>query len=155
MCKFLYSLCVMFVLTLSIPALADPLQQEVQSSLQEGAAAWNRGDLEAFMKGYVEGSELTYTAGGKVVRGSEALFKRYQDTYGSKKESMGHLTFSDIEVWPLGSDHALAMGTWQVDFGRAAKPKVSGIFSLVLRREGQSWKILHDHTSRLEEPKKP
>lgn len=147
----IFSLC----LALAIPVAAD-LKEDVQTALLEGAAAWNRGDLETFMKGYVQGPELTYTAGGKVVRGSEALFARYQTTYGTKKASMGQLKFDEIEVWPLGPDNALAMGHWLVDFGSPSKPKVQGIFSLVLRKSPEgAWLILHDHTSRLDETKKP
>jgi len=152
MLKELSIICVSFVLLLQSPAKADPLQDEVVLSLQQGAEAWNRGDLEAFMKGYVEGQELTYTAAGKVVRGYEALQKRYQDSYGKRKDGMGKLTFSGIETWPLGTEHALAMGQWMVDFGPRT-PAVKGIFSLVLRRGPQGWLILHDHTSKLEESK--
>jgi beta-aspartyl-peptidase (threonine type) len=134
---------------------SEPLQQEVQIALQQGVEAWNRGDLEAFMKGYVQGSELTYTAGGRVVRGSDALYQRYLGTYGNQKDSMGQLRFEEIETWPLGPDNALAMGKWIVDFGPRGKAKAQGIFTLVLRRgvDGQ-WLILHDHTSRLDETKK-
>lgn len=147
--------CLTFFGALSLnPALADPLQDEVTASLQQGVEAWNRGDLDSFMKGYVEGQDLTYTAGGKVVRGSEALRQRYLGTYGNNRDSMGTLAFSEIEVWPLGGDNALAMGTWMVDFGKLNKPKVRGIFSLVLRRTGSNWLIMHDHTSRLDDGKK-
>lgn len=150
MFKLLSIVCLAFYLTL--PGLAAPLQQEVQSALQSGVEAWNRGDLETFMKGYVQGADLTYTAGGKVVRGSDALFQRYQTTYGDNKESMGQLRFEEIETWPLGPDHALAMGRWILDM--RAKPSVQGIFSLVLRRSPEGWLILHDHTSRLDPAKK-
>jgi ketosteroid isomerase-like protein len=150
MFKHLYIFCL--TMTLTLPVFALPLQQEVQSSLQSGVEAWNRGDLETFMKGYVQGADLTYTAGGKVVRGSDALFQRYQTTYGENKESMGQLRFEEIETWPLGPDHALAMGRWILEL--RAKPTVQGIFSLVLRRGPDGWLILHDHTSRLDPAKK-
>lgn len=150
MLKFLSIVCLVFCLILPVAAL--PLQTEVQTALQSGVEAWNRGDLDSFMKGYVQGSELTYTAGGKVVRGSEALRQRYQTTYGENKESMGQLRFEEIETWPLGTEHALAMGRWVVEL--RAKPSVQGIFSLVLRRSPEGWLILHDHTSRLDPAKK-
>ena len=129
---------------------ADPLRDDVVAELQRGAEAWNRADLETFMKGYAEG--LTYTAGGRVVRGAEALRQRYQTTYGNSPESMGKLSFEEIEVWPLGNDHALALGRWTVVFTHK-KPKAQGIFSLVMQKSPEGWKILHDHTSRLEETK--
>jgi ketosteroid isomerase-like protein len=73
---------------------------------------------------------------------------------------MGQLTFSDIQVWSLGTDHALAVGTWALDLSpnhpvvayHTPNPKdtAGGVFSLVLRRTPDGWKILHDHTSRAE-----
>lgn len=149
MCKCLYMFCLIFSLALTTPARlsAEPLQQEIQTALQQGVEAWNRGDLEAFMKGYVQGPELTYTAAGKVVRGSEDLYQRYLTTYGNNKASMGQLRFEEIEAWPLGNENALAMGRWSVDFG-SKKARVQGIFSLVFRRSAEGkWLILHDHTS--------
>lgn len=147
-------ICITFVLNLPIPALAQgPLQSEIEASLRQGADAWNRGDLPAFMEGYVKGSEMTYTAGGRVVRGSQALMDRYQSTYGDKKESMGRLRFEDIETWPLGSEHALALGRWILDFPGAIKAPAEGVFSLVLRKQGRQWEILHDHSSRTQAEK--
>ncbi len=131
-------------------AQAETLQDEVVAELQKGAQAWNRADLETFMQGYAEA--LTYTAGGRIVRGAEALKRRYQTTYGSAPETMGKLAFDDIEVWPLGNEHALALGRWTVEFSHR-KPGAQGIFSLVLQKSPTGWKILHDHTSRLEETK--
>jgi len=140
----------LFLAALSPLAPAQTLQDEVVAELQKGAQAWNRADLETFMQGYAE--TLTYTAGGRIVRGSEALKRRYQTTYGSAPETMGKLAFEDIEVWPLGNDHALALGRWTVEFSNR-KPGAQGIFSLVLQKSPTGWKIVHDHTSRLEETK--
>jgi ketosteroid isomerase-like protein len=56
---------------------------------------------------------------------------------------MGKLTFSDLEVYPLGRDAAYVLGRWHLD--RVAGP-IGGNFTLVLRRE-DGWRIVHDHTS--------
>lgn len=154
MVRYLSIFCLTFSLILSCPA--EPLQTEVQSALLQGMEAWNRGDLDTFLKGYVQGPEMTYTASGRVVRGIDELRTRYQKAYGTSKESMGQLRFEGIEVTPLGEGYALAMGRWAVDFGpRSKEPKSGGIFSLVLRKTPEGWLILHDHTSRLldEKPK--
>lgn len=148
MVRFLSTFCLIFTLVLCCPA--EPLQTEVQSALTQGMEAWNRGDLDTFLKGYVQGPEMTYTASGRVVRGIDELRARYQKAYGTSRETMGQLRFTDIEVWPLGEGYALAMGKWAVDFGvRSKEPKSGGIFSLVLRKTPEGWLILHDHTSRL------
>lgn len=149
---FASTFCLTCVLFASQPARAQDLKTDVVAALQTGAEAWNRGDLDAFMKGYVESPELTYTASGRVVRGWEALHKRYADTYGGSKDSMGQLRFDEIEVTPLGSDYALALGRWSVAVMQ--KRPIGGVFSLVLRRTPDGWRILHDHTSTGAEQKK-
>jgi ketosteroid isomerase-like protein len=153
MVRYLSIFCITMSLVLAAPA--DPLQDEVKASLTQGMEAWNRGDLDSFLKGYVQGPEMTYTASGRVVRGIDELRARYQKAYGTSRETMGQLRFDDIECWPLGEGYALAMGKWAVDFGpRSKEPKSGGIFSLVLRKTPEGWLILHDHTSRLQDEKK-
>jgi hypothetical protein len=50
-----------------------------------------------------------------------------------------------LRVHDLGNRHALCIGRWLVK--RAGQPDLSGIFSLVLVKSGNQWKVLHDHTS--------
>lgn len=151
---------VLLLLLLAAPAWAqnpasERVKTEVTRSLQDGVEAWNAGDLDRFMTGYVRTPEMTFTAGGKVVRGYDALQQRYQTTYGNSKASMGQLRFENIEVWELGPNFALALGEWILLLpGKGVGEQVKGIFSLVLERTGEGWKILHDHTSRLDEKKK-
>ena len=140
-----------FLVFLILWALPVHAQPEVRQSLLESTQAWNRGDLEGFMRGYVNTPEMTFTAGGRLVRGYEALRDRYQATYGTNRDSMGQLRFEDIEIWPLGPDHALAVGRWILELKKEAN---QGVFSLVMRKTPDGWKILHDHTSRLEKEKK-
>lgn len=137
------------LLLLSTSALAqtrDPmLSFEVTSALHQGVLAWNHGDLNGFLAGYLDSDQTTYTAEGKIIHGYQALATRYRKTYGSDRPSMGHLGFRNVEVWGLGKRHALALGRWTLK--RAGKPTIKGVFSLVLVKSGGAWKIFHDHTS--------
>ena len=54
-------LLVTFALT--IPAFADTSEQAITSGITEQADAWNRGDLEGFMCGYLKSDELVFTSG--------------------------------------------------------------------------------------------
>jgi ketosteroid isomerase-like protein len=120
--------------------------------LQFQADAWNRGDLDSFMTGYLDSPDTSYTSGGKEIRGYQALKEHYQTRYGTSRDTMGKLTFRDLRSLDLGDDHALCIGRWLVQ--RAGSPDISGIFSLVLVRSGNDWKVLHDHTS-LDAPPPP
>jgi beta-aspartyl-peptidase (threonine type) len=157
--KYLFRIALIFILFwIPLGVCAEtpvPPGPEVTKALQEGVEAWNAGDLSGFMKGYLDSPDMTYTSSGRIIRGYQALQKRYQDTYGSDKASMGHLSFDQIEVLPLGTDHALALGHWHLELSKGkGKDLVEGVFSLILRKTPQGWKILHDHTSKGTDPSK-
>lgn len=111
--------------------------------LREQAAAWNDGDIDAFMNPYWHSPKLTFSSGGEVIHGWKATLARYRKRYPSR-ETMGRLTFGDLHVTPLGDDAALVLGRWRLE----REHPVGGAFSLVLRRDRDRWVIIHDHTSR-------
>lgn len=115
----------------------------VVAVLDEQVAAWNRGDIEAFMDGYWQSPELIFTSGGRVQRGWRTTLERYRATYGTSRESMGTLSFYDLEVHALADDAAWALGRWAL----RGREDVSGVFTLVFRRLDGDWRIVHDHTS--------
>jgi ketosteroid isomerase-like protein len=130
--------------SLSIHAAEDTAPREaITSVLTEQLTAWNRGDVNAFMKGYWDSPELTFAGTSGITRGWQPVLARYQKNYPDQK-AMGHLDFSDIEVRPLGKDAALVLGRWhlQRDTG-----ELGGVFTLVFQRFPEGWKIIHDHTS--------
>jgi ketosteroid isomerase-like protein len=57
---------------------------------------------------------------------------------------MGTLTFSDLEIEPLGPDSAVALGRWDL---KRANNNPHGRFTLVFRHTPDGWRIVHDHTS--------
>jgi ketosteroid isomerase-like protein len=123
---------------------ADP-GPAIERVLTEQAAAWNRGDLEAFMDGYWRSEDLVFTSGGNVQRGWQTTLDRYVESYGTSPETMGRLTFSDLEIHPLGDGAAWALGRWALEYDSGASP--GGIFTLVFREIDGRWLIVHDHTS--------
>ena len=135
-------LLVTFALT--IPAFADTSEQAITSGITEQADAWNRGDLEGFMCGYLKSDELVFTSGSRIRRGWQVTFDSYKKRYGTAKETMGKLTFSKLEVHPLGEDAAWVLGRWDL---AGPKEASGGIFTLVMRRIDGKWLVVHDHTS--------
>ncbi len=61
---------------------------------------------------------------------------------------MGQLTFSELEFRFLGPDAALMLGRWHL---KREKDDIGGVFSLVWQRFPEGWKIVHDHTSTVQE----
>jgi uncharacterized protein (TIGR02246 family) len=119
---------------------------EIRTMLKNSEGAWNRGDLAAFASDY-EDSPTTTFIGKEVTRGgTQAILERYRRGYPTP-EAMGALTFSEIEVRPLGKGFALAIGKFSLKRTAAGGGDASGRFTLVLRKTKTAWKIIHDHSS--------
>ena len=119
------------------------LLDALEDILQTQAAAWNRGDIDAFMDHYWKSEDLTFSSGGKTTRGWQTTKDNYKRRYPTR-DQMGKLTFDQLEVFPLGDTAALLLGHWHLD---RTNP-VGGNFSLVFRKIDGAWVIVHDHTSR-------
>lgn len=126
------------------------VEVDVRALLAAQSSDWNRGDIEAFMAGYWKSDSTTFAGAKGVFRGWQALLDRYRRDYPDRA-AMGTLTFSDLEITTLAPDAAFALGHWHLD--RASGP-VGGVFSLVLRKFPEGWRIIHDHTSTVESPAK-
>lgn len=134
------------------PASPDPLASELSRLLTEQKHAWNRGDVDSFMKPYLKSDELTFSSGGHVTRGWQATLENYRKRYPDRK-TMGRLEFSELEVKALGDNAALVLGNWFLT--REEDSDVGGSFTLVFQRIDGNWLIIHDHTSRSEAPTEP
>jgi beta-aspartyl-peptidase (threonine type) len=106
-------------------------------------AAWNRGDVDGFMKGYAHSRTTVFISGDSVTRGWETVRNRYKKKYATG-EQMGRLAFSDLEIKALGPDAALVLGRWEL---KRKSDHPHGRFTLLFRRTPDGWRIVHDHTS--------
>ncbi len=118
--------------------------EAVTNLLVSQKEAWNKGDLDNFMSGYLHSEKLSFTSAGNIVWGYEALRARYQKKYGESKETMGKLEFSDLKTYDLGPKNELMIGRWHLDL---ATTSLDGVFSLVFVNTKDGWRIMHDHTS--------
>lgn len=120
------------------------LRGRVEAMLEASAAGWNAGDLEAFMAPYARSAETTYVGGTGLRVGYEAIQERYAPLFepGAERDS---LRFERLRVRALGSDAAVGIARWELHDGEEVTG--AGPFTLVLRRTGDSWRIVHDHSS--------
>ena len=121
----------------------SPTTAAILALLSDQQAAWNRGDVDAFMKGYWRSPDLTFAGSSGVTRGWEPVRERYRRNYPDAA-AMGHLDFSNIEVRMLGSSSALVLGHWHL---KRSNDEPGGVFTLVFQRFPEGWRIVHDHTS--------
>ncbi len=118
-------------------------EEKIRAILEAQAAAWNRGDVEGFLTGYWKSDATAFAGTQGILRGWQPLLERYRRSYPDR-QTMGTLAFSDLEIMPLCHDAALVLGHWHL--ARASEP-VGGVFTLVLRKFPQGWRIIADHTS--------
>ncbi len=115
----------------------------INDVLSAQQAAWNRGDVDAFLVGYWRSPELTFSGSSGVSRGWDGVLARYKKSYPNHA-AMGQLEFSDLEFRFLGPDAALVLGQWHL---KRESGDIGGVFTLVWQKFPDGWKIIHDHTS--------
>lgn len=121
----------------------ENLEESIATMLHRSAAAWNAGDLDGFMEAYVEGASTTYMTEEGPVSGRDRIRARYAPAFapGAERDS---LRLERIEVRTLPPLVGVVTGRYVLERGGAATE--SGWFSLVVRRTGDGWRIVHDHS---------
>lgn len=143
-------MCVALSLAASIAWMPGLVQgqsssAEILAVIEKSADDWNRGDLEAFVQCYEQSPETTFV-GTEVSRGTAEVLSRYKRTYPDPKR-MGKTTFSELQARPLTAELAIVTGRFHLQRDAEAGGDKSGLFTLVMRKGGSGWRIIHDHTS--------
>jgi uncharacterized protein (TIGR02246 family) len=136
-------LAIVLLSALALQAQAKKDDAAIRRVMDDQAAAWNRGDLEAFMQGYWRSDKLVFVSGDRVTRGWQQTLDNYKKNYATR-EKMGKLTFSDLEITVLSKDAAVVLGSWSLA-RQNDNPK--GKFTLVWRKFRSGWRIVMDHSS--------
>ena len=118
-------------------------EKAIKQVMLDQTAAWNRGDIDAFMRGYWNSDKLVFVSGDNVTRGWQPTLQRYKKSYDTRAK-MGTLTFSDLEITELSKDSAVVLGSWSL---AREGDNPHGKFTLTFRRFPEGWRIIIDHTS--------
>jgi len=139
----------LILIALLLPAIAAAAEHvsandlaAIHAVLDQQAAAWNRGDIDAYMAGYAQ-SDDTMFVGTDVTRGWTKVRDRYKAKYDSPAK-MGTLVFSDLDLRPVGRDDVIVTGAWKLT-READTPH--GRFTLIFHRRSEGWRIVYDHSS--------
>jgi uncharacterized protein (TIGR02246 family) len=120
-------------------------EEEIRAVFDAQLEAWNRGDIEGFMKGYENSPETTFV-GKEVRKGYASVLDRYRRDCPDRAR-MGSTSFSDIEIRFVAEDIAIVIGRFRLTRAVEHGGEAAGIFTLVVAKRADGWKILHDHTS--------
>jgi uncharacterized protein (TIGR02246 family) len=111
---------------------------ELAARLDLQAAAWSRGDLDAFASVYAEDALFLSPSG--TTRGRVELVERYRRRYPDAA-AMGRLTLEVLEV-RAGADTAGVAARWTLSY--ADRPDATGLTLLVFRKTAEGWQIVQD-----------
>lgn len=118
-------------------------EQQILSILDKQTKAWNRGDFDGFMKGYLESDSLMYIGKSGVTYGFTATLNSYKRNYAGS-DKMGQLRFEILHLKKLGKKHYLVVGKW---FLKRNAGDVGGHYTLTFEKIHGEWVIIADHSS--------
>jgi ketosteroid isomerase-like protein len=129
------------IMSINSISLTDSLDIMKVMRFQENA--WNSGDINSFMQGYIKSDELVFSGKSGPVYGwndtRERYFKAYPDT-----QTMGKLKFTVNKIRSVSSDVAFLIGEYYLT--RSTEDSY-GHFTLFWKKINNKWLIISDHTS--------
>lgn len=150
--RFIRSLILFSLLTYTL-ALAQTAvphgssAQTIVAVLDRSADDWNRGDLDAFATSYKNSPDILFM-GRTIQHGYAQMLARYKGSYPTR-ETMGVLSFKQLEVQPIDERVATVTGRYHLERTSAGGGNADGFFLLVMERTAQGWKIIRDDTTTL------
>lgn len=121
----------------------DKNAKKILAILEKQDAAWNRGDIDAFMEGYWESDSLKFIGKSGVTYGYTNTLNNYKKGYPDTA-AMGKLNFHIIKVEKLSTRYYSVVGKW---FLKRSIGDVGGHYTLLFRRIKGKWVIVQDHSS--------
>ena len=107
--------------------------------------AWNNGDIDGYLKSYKNSPETIFI-GRQISRGYTQILQDYKHNYPTRT-SMGTLGFSGLEAHTISDTVAVCIGRYHLDRSKKEGGAADGLFSLVLQKTDDGWKIVLDHTT--------
>ncbi len=105
--------------------------------------AWNNGDIDSFMKGYLKSKELVFSGQSGPIYGWENTRKRYYSSYPNT-QIMGKLNFTIKKIRSVSSNTAYLIGEYYL---KRSGEDSFGHFTLLWKKINNNWLIVSDHTS--------
>ncbi len=136
---------IVVTLFLSIPIVNAQLKDEasIRIILAEQTSEWNKGNLEAFMKGYWKSDSLMFIGKSGITYGWQKALDNYKKGYPDTA-AMGKLNFDIIKVKRLAPDYFFVVGKWYLT---RSIGDIAGAYTLLFLKIGDKWVIVNDHSS--------
>src|SRR5437773_8738933 len=132
-------------LTAQQPSAAT-VRTEVLQAVRAYVDAINKADAAALTEMYSREAGVTSVGDGQITRGWDAIRSIADSIAGA--EGKYKVATGSIDVTPLGPGHALALTSTILTVKSGDQEvQLRGAMTLVFKKIGAEWKIIHDHTS--------
>jgi hypothetical protein len=132
-----------FAFGFSQPAVKKTDSIAIVKILYKQQDDWNKGDIDAFMEGYLKSKQLVFSGSSGPIYGWNATRDRYKRTY-SDQEKMGTLKFDVLHLLELSDSVVQMQGKFYL---KRTIDDLQGFFTLNWIRTKNQWYIISDHTS--------
>ena len=122
-----------------VPTTAETFDA-VSNTLDAAAEAWSSGDVEAVMAVYVADEPLLVFLGDTPLKGPDAVRAALQ-ARAAQPGGLGQMTYEWFETLQFDVNTTVVSG--RVVVRRDARTS-RGLFTRVLRRTPEGWRIVHD-----------
>jgi uncharacterized protein (TIGR02246 family) len=117
----------------------------IVAMLNRQADDWNRGDLDAFARGYKNSPDILFM--GRTIRhGYDQMLAGYRKSFPTRA-AMGKLTFTGLQVQLLDDHFATVTGRFHLERTPAGGGNTGGYYLLVVEKTPAGWKIIRDDTT--------
>jgi ketosteroid isomerase-like protein len=139
-----FMICISFLISCHTNKNIGTSQNEkaIRQVLEMQVNAWNNGDIDAFMEGYVKSDELRFIGSSGITKGWQSTLERYKKSYPNR-DIMGQLSFSELVVRFTGPSTAIVYGRYSL---KRANDTPTGLFTLNWQKIHGRWLIISDHT---------
>jgi ketosteroid isomerase-like protein len=138
------TLLTFLVLALAISGFAQTgPEASIRRIMTDQAVAWNKGNIDDFMKGYWNNDSLVFVGQSGLSYGYNTALANYKKHYDSP-DKMGQLFFTLLSIKKLSPDYCFVLGKWLL---KRKAGDIGGIYSLLFRKIDGRWQIVVDHTS--------
>ena len=138
------TLLTFLVLALALSGFAQTgPEASIRRIMTDQAVAWNKGNIDDFMKGYWNNDSLVFVGQSGLSYGYNTALANYKKHYDSP-DKMGQLFFTLLSIKKLSPDYCFVLGKWLL---KRKAGDIGGIYSLLFRKIDGRWQIVVDHTS--------
>lgn len=134
----------LFILLSLLTSAQNKDEIAIRQLLANQVTAWNKGNIDGFMKGYWESDSLVFIGKKGITNNYALILENYHNSYPTP-EIMGELKSTILTLKKLSTEYYFITGKWEIE--RTDAEGSSGYYTLLIQKKKGKWVIVYDHSS--------